>query len=216
MVGFDGVTNPRQLVHQLLVDVQAAGGVEDDDVGTLISRALDPCRHRLDRVRAGEDGHLDLAAQLLELLDSSRALEVGGDERRLVVLLAQEHGELGGRSRLPRALEAGEQDHGRRLPGERELRAARAHQLRQLLVDDLHDLLAGRQAAHHVLAERPLPHACDEVLDDLEVDVGLEQREADLAHRARDHLFVQLPAPAQRAESGVQLVAKGVEHGRTV
>ena len=87
-----------------------------------------------------------------------------------------------------------------------------SHQVGELLVDDLHDLLARRQAPHDVLAERARLHAGDEVLDDLEVDVGFEQREADLAHRARDHLFVQLSAAPERAQSRVQLVAKGVEH----
>ena len=40
-------------------------------------------------------------------------------------------------------------------------------------------------------AERALAHVRDELLDDVEVDVGLEQREADLAHRARDRLLVE-------------------------
>ena len=69
-------------------------------------------------------------------------------------------------------------------------------------MDDLHDLLAGREALQHLLAERALAHVSDEVADDLEVDIGLEQREPDLAHGARDLLFVELPALAE--------VAKGV------
>ena len=91
-------------------------------------------------------------------------------------------------------------------PANASLRVARAHQRRQLLVDDLHDLLAWRQALGHVLAERPLAHAGDEVLDDLEVDVGLEQREPDLAHRARDRLLVQASLLAQVAEGALEPV----------
>ena len=120
--------------------------------------------------------------------------------------------ELGGGRRLARALEAGEQDH--RELAEREPGRAGAHQLGQLVVDDLHDLLAGREALQHLLAERPLAHAGDEVADDREVDVGLEQREADLAHRARDRLLVEL-APScggRRARSGA--VGEAVEHDR--
>ncbi len=67
-------------------------------------------------------------------------------------------------------------------------------------MDDLHDLLAGREALQHLLAERALAHALDERADDLEVDVGFEQGEADLAHRARDRLVVELAALAQVAE----------------
>ena len=81
-------------------------------------------------------------------------------------------------------------------------------------MDDLHDLLAGRQALEDVLAERPLADARDEVADDREVDVGLEQREADLAHRARDRLLVEPALLAQVAEGALQLVGKRVEHDR--
>ena len=53
-------------------------------------------------------------------------------------------------------------------------------------MDDLHDLLAGGQALEDVGADGPLAHAGHEVLDHLEVDVGLEEGEADLAHRRID------------------------------
>ena len=45
-------------------------------------------------------------------------------------------------------------------------------------MDDLHDLLTGRQALDDVLAQCALLHAVDELLDHLEVDVGLEQARA--------------------------------------
>jgi hypothetical protein len=192
------VADGDELVHQLLVDVQAAGGVDDDDVERVLARPLDASARGHDRIGRvlAVDRHLDLAAELLELVDRRRALEVGGDEPGLPLLLAQEERELGRGGRLSRALEAGEQDHRRRAPAEGELRAAGAHQLGQLLVDDLHDLLAGREALRDVGAERALAHPRDEVLHDLEVDVRLEQREADLPHRARDRLLVEASAAA--------------------
>ena len=70
----------------------------------------------------------------------------------------------------------------------------------------------GRQALLHVLAERALAHLRDELLDDVEVDVGLEQREADLAHRARDRLLVERAAALEVAERVLKLVREGVEH----
>src|SRR5207248_2970732 len=81
-------------------------------------------------------------------------------------------------------------------------------------VDDLHDLLAGREALGHVRADRALAHRRDKVLDDLEVDVRLEQGEPDLPHRARDRLVVEAPAAAKVAERGLQLVGERVEHRR--
>ena len=64
----------------------------------------------------------------------------------------------------------------------------------------------------HLVAERLLAHPGDEVADDGEVDVGLEQREADLAHRARDRLLVELALLAQVAEGALELVGEAVEH----
>ena len=63
------------------------------------------------------------------------------------------------------------------------------------------------------------PSACsrtrrDEVADDREVDVGFEQREADLAHRTRDRLLVELALLAEVAEGALELVGEAVEHDR--
>ena len=98
--------------------------------------------------------------------------------------------------------------------GEREPRVTCAHQLGELVMDDLHHLLARVQVLQHLLAERPLAHARDEVLDDAEVDVCLEQGQADLAHGARDRLLVEAFLAAEVAEGGAELVGKRVKHGR--
>ena len=65
-----------------------------------------------------EDVHARPLAHDLELLDGVRALEVRGDQKRLVALTAQPAGELAGQARLTRPLEAGEHDHSRRGLGE--------------------------------------------------------------------------------------------------
>ena len=51
-----------------------------------------------------------------------------------------------------------------------------------------------------------------ELLDDLEVDVGLEQREPDLAHRAVDVGLGQLAARADAGERVLQAIGELVEH----
>ena len=48
---------------------------------------------------------------------------------------------------------------------------------------------AGRQALEDLLIDRPVAHAIDERLDDLEVDVRFEQRHPDLAERGLDGLL---------------------------
>jgi hypothetical protein len=90
------VADADELLHQLLVDVQPAGGVDDDDVLAGLARGVEAALRRLDgilRVRA-VDGDLQLAAERLELVDRGRALQVGGDERRLLSRLAQHQREL--------------------------------------------------------------------------------------------------------------------------
>jgi hypothetical protein len=83
-------------------------------------------------------------------------------------------------------------------------------------VHDLHDLLARVEPLQDVLSGRALAHLGDEVLDHLEIDVRLEQREADLAHRLRDRLLVEAALAAEVAEGVLEFVGEGVEHGRTV
>ena len=209
------VADVRELVHQRLVDLEPAGGVHDHDVAAVGRGARETLPRGDDRVaRLGPvDRHLDLPAELLQLVDRRRPLEIGGDEaRRLPLVLAEMERELRGGRRLARALEPAEEDHDRRA-AEDELRVARAHQLGELLVDDLHDLLARLEPLEDVLPERALPHRADELLDDLEVDVGLEEREADLARGARDGLLVEAGLAPEVAEGVLEPVGERVEHG---
>jgi hypothetical protein len=81
-------------------------------------------------------------------------------------------------------------------------------------VDDLDDLLAGVQAAQHVLAEGTLLYRRDEVAGDLEVDVCLQEGEADLAHRLRDRLVVEAALAAEIAQRRLQAAGERIEHGR--
>src|SRR4051812_104930 len=70
------VADALQLLHQLLVDLQAAGGVDDDRVEAFRPRALEAAARRLYRIlRIGaEHRDVDLLAELLELVDRGRAL----------------------------------------------------------------------------------------------------------------------------------------------
>ena len=56
-----------------------------------------------------------------------------------------------------------------------------AEQRNELVPNDLDDLLGRRQALQHRLIGSAIPHAVDKSLDDLEVDVGFEERQADFS-----------------------------------
>ena len=141
-----------------------------------------------------------------QLLDRGGPVDVAGGERDVLVLFFEVEGELGAGGRLAGALQAGHQDHGRAAVGHRQLAAGAAHQRRQLLVDDLHHLLAGIEAVQHVGAQAALFQRLGEGFDDFEVDVGLEQGEADLAHRRVDVGLAQLAARADVGEGRLQAV----------
>ena len=94
LVGLHGVADVGGLLHQLGVDAEAAGGVDDDDVvlhapGVLDRRAGDRDRVADAAARLGrEDVDAGLLADDLQLLDGVRALQVAGDEQRRVALRA--------------------------------------------------------------------------------------------------------------------------------
>jgi hypothetical protein len=79
-------------------------------------------------------------------------------------------------------------------------------------VDDLDDLLAGRDRAKHMLADRLLGRPVDELADHRQCDVGLEQGDPDLAHRRADIRLGQSAAAAKTVEDCAEAVAQTVEH----
>ena len=86
----DRVADALELVHQLLVDLEAAGGVDDHRVerGRRARARAPRVAASTGSLRVGAvDRHADLRAELLELVDRGRALEVGGDEAGLAALL---------------------------------------------------------------------------------------------------------------------------------
>ena len=115
--GRDRAGDAHQLIHHRLVDVQPAGGVQQDHVVPTLPRGLQPRSRDLQRGRAdgpGVDLDPDVIAQLHELVHGGGPIHVGGHQQRPVALLAQANRQLGGGRRLARALQP-DQHHHRRL-----------------------------------------------------------------------------------------------------
>ena len=87
-----------------------------------------------------------------------------------------------------------------------------AEDVDELVADDFDDLLGGREGGEDFLAHGLRLDGLDELLDDLEVDVGLQQRHADLAQRRLDVGFAQRAAAAQAVEHPCQAIAKALKH----
>ena len=81
-----------------------------------------------------------------------RAVDVDRNQLRLVPFFGQEARQFGGAGGFARTLQADDQDDGRRLICETKPRLVRAEHFRQLVTDDFHDLLAGRECGKHFLA----------------------------------------------------------------
>ena len=204
-----------ELVHQLGVDVEPAGGVEDHDVAAGLRRLGDAARADLGRAAAllGVDGHVHLRADHLQLLDRRGPLDVGRDEERLLrLLLAQVEAELRAGGRLARALEADHHHDGRTavVPADLLVLAA-AEQRDHLVVDDLDELVARRDAREARQPDRLLPDARDERVDHLERDVRLEERRPDLADPFLDVGFGQ-PSAGEAGEEPAESLGERVEH----
>ena len=81
VVRLDRVADAHQLVHELLVDVQAAGGVDDEHVAPLAPRPLHPVLGDVHRVGLGALV-VDRHAQLLAQGSSAGRRRPGGRRRR--------------------------------------------------------------------------------------------------------------------------------------
>ena len=77
---------------------------------------------------------------------------------------------------------------------------------------NLNDLLTGRDAAQHFLAQRLFFDPRDEILRDLEINIRLQQREAHLPHGIVDIRFADRAMPAQILENILKLIAELRKH----
>ena len=121
-------------------------------------RASSRARRRCGRRRPGSvglavDRDADLLAEHLELLDGGGALQVGGDQQRLAALLLSVSASLPAVVVLPRPCRPQSIRTVGRSLAKWKLVIDRPHQLDQLVVDDLDDLLAGSMRREHVLAD---------------------------------------------------------------
>ena len=214
------VLDRHELGHQLVVDVQPAGRVDDDDVEAEVGRFGDRAlraRHRIELARRIVHPHARFLRDDVQLLNRRRPLDVGRDEQRMPALLRQPLRQLPGRRRLARALQAEQQDDARPLASSAAGRPSASPKsatissrtIRTTCCDGDRLRSASSSCVHRAIAD-----AIDERLDDLEVDVGFEQRQPNLAERRLDVLGRQPRLAAKSLENVLQACAERLEHGR--
>ena len=138
-----------------------------------------------------------LLAQRAELLAGGGTVDVRGDQQRMVAALHQPARQLGRGGGLARALQARPSAPPRagREAAWRRGGFAAAQQRDHLVAHHADDRLGGREALEDLLAHGPDAHPLEELLGHLEVDVGLEQGQADLAQGGVDVARASAPGP---------------------
>jgi len=212
--GLRALADGDQLVHHLVVNLQAPGSVEQDDRRIGVAGRLHAAR--TDIWRRGGCPFLvvrdvRLPGQRHELVYGGGAIGVASYQERAATVAAQHESQLSGGCRLAGALQTDKHDHARR-------RAAQIQATRltergdQFLVDDLDHLLRRLEALLDFSADGPLFDAVDEVLGDLEVDVGFQQGHAHLAHGDIDVILGQLALAPKLFKDVLQAITEAFEH----
>ena len=123
-------------------------------------------------------------------------------------------GELAGGGGFAGALEAGHEDDGGGLRGGLlEAGGVAAEDVEELVVDDFDDLLGGGEGGGDLPPMALVADVVDDVGDDGEVDVGLEEGEADLAEGVGDVFVGDGALAAEGLEGALELVAEVFKHG---
>jgi len=118
-------------------------------------------------------------AEGFELVIGSGPEGVGADDCRPQALSLKEGGQLCGSGGLARALQAHQHDV---LLFEGDVRAA-AHQVDQLLIDDVYDVLPRIHPRRGLFVQSPLLDGVGELHHQLYIDIRLQEGPLDLPHR---------------------------------
>ena len=189
LMGMDVFLDPLQLVHQLLVDMQAAGSIQEHGVVSVVGGVFQRLPGDFHRVALAhfKNGYIQLLAHHLQLLDGGGAVHIAGHQQGpLAVLAAHEARQLRAVGGFTGTLQAHHHHNGGALGRGGDAGIAAAHKLGKLLVHDLHDLLGGGQALQHVAAHAALSDLGNEILDHLVADIRLQQRKAHLTQARLD------------------------------
>ena len=194
--------------------MQTSRGVDDHRVVQQRFRFLRRLFRDVDRIAVLadlEEGHLHVVCNNAELIDCRRTIDVCGNKQRTPPAIFQMQRKFAGGCRLAGALQANHHHDGR-TANQRQADFGAAEELLELVADDFGDLLRGRECGQHIFADCFLSDAIGEFLDDFEVNVGLEQSDANFLQRVVDMPLVELGLAAQGLEDPIHLVLEVVEH----
>ena len=207
LMGLDTRLDIPKLLHELLIDLQTARRIDDDHIvgmGHGIRNRFPGDGHRIGSLLHGEDGNPKLLAEHLKLLDGRRTIDVRCHQQRPLPLFLEGKPQLSCRCGLACALQSHHHDDSRGLRAHIEAALGAAHEFRQFLIDNLHHNLGGGQGFQYLLSNGPFFDGLDEILDDLEIHIGLKKRHPHFPHGLVDIVLRQLAMSAQFLEGLLQ------------
>jgi hypothetical protein len=207
-----------EFLDERLIEFLSAGGVEDLHIaacrGTPVEALLGDLEHIGLAFFGAENRDIDLAAEDGELVDGGWAMEVARDEKWRTALGFQQAGQLGGGGGFSRTVEADDENAGGLV--EVQLGGVASEECAEFLVENFYDLLAGSHAAENSFAEGLLLDLGYEILRNLEVDIGIEQGESNLAEGVRDIRFADLALAAEVFENILKFIRESAKHGASM
>ena len=207
--GFHGGFHGRDLLHHRLVHGQTARRIDDHRIERLLTRITHGILgdlHRIAVALLGVDLHADLTAQHLQLVDGRRTVDVARHEQHLTALFAlEERSQLAREGSLTRTLQTRDEHHGGRAV-QTDVGGRAAHERGQFVAHDLGHHLPGLDRAQHVLPQGLLLHLIGERLGYLVIDVGVDQRTADLLERLGDVDFGNAAFALEEPERPFELI----------
>ena len=132
-----------ELFHQLLIDVQPPGSIQDQDVVAVVSGLHHRPAGDLHRIPCpiSNTGTPACSPTILSCSMAAGAVDITGGQQRPLAAGLEIPGQLAQWVVLPAPEGPAHHDDGRILRGEVDAGVGRAHQLGELVVDDLDDLL---------------------------------------------------------------------------
>ena len=216
LVGGYGGLDFRQFRHQVVVDVQAAAGVNDGPSQALLpgqgNAIPDYPGYGGGFGILGMDGNIQLTAQGFQLGNGRRAAQVGRHQEGGVALAAQVQGQFGGGSGFAGPLQADQHQHGGQTAGGGKAVVAAAEDGGQFLVDDFDHLLAGGEAFQDGGVQGAFLDFSHKVPGYPKVHIGFQQGTAHLPQGVVNILFGQAAFAGKPVKDAGQLVGQVLKH----
>ena len=197
-----------QLLHQLFVDCQSAGGVQNYNLTAVSFRFRNGIAANFNRIfvfaiRVNFDA--DLFTDHVQLIDRRRTLQVSRDKHRFDFLPRQQFGKLSTGRRFTSTLQATHHDDVDVFAKVEPIFDG-PQQVNQFPIDEPNELLRRLQREHDFLAERLSRNSAHELFDNVVADVGFEQRLFDHFQAFAHVAFGQLSLTAQGFEGTFEIV----------